>query len=438
MACEDPLKIGSELLPDGSQAGVFFSDTFTVRSSTVLLDSIQTSGTTALLLGRYTDPALGVVEARSFLQLAPDTGDTLKADPKAVYDSLVLVLPYNGFSYGDTTRYQNVSVHRLTDTLNNSKVYLNTSNAPFEAAALGRARYKPNLNPNIAPSLRVKLSDAFGRELFALAGKSESTDQTAFRNYLKGLALVPGAGDEGSVLGLSTANAVMYVYYHADTLQKFYGIYTTPQRRAGTAAPTPTARFTRIAHQRTGALATLAQPGQVLPASRTNDEVYLQQAGGLGVKLDFPTLRNLRNLPQGRVAINQAELILEPKLPVPTNVNLPPGMSLIESNETNLPLRTAQNQYRYVPVEGVPSAPLTANFDGNNENYPFNVTTQLQQMLTGQRTATGLILTREAPISGQGQSQRFILDAKYATDVRRAVFDARRIRLRLYYTISNN
>lgn len=433
-ACEDPLKIGSDLLPAGSQAGVFFSDTFTVRSSTVLLDSIQTSGTTALLLGRYTDPVLGAVEARSFVQLAPDSGDTLKADPKAVYDSLVLVLPYNGFSYGDTTRYQTVNVHRLTDTLDNGKTYLTTSNASFEATALGRARYKPNLDPNIAPSLRVKLSDAFGRELFALAGKPESTDAKAFRNYLKGLALVSGTGDEGSVLGVSSSNVGLYVYYHVDTLRKFYGIYALP-RASSTTAAAPTVRFTRVVHQRTGALATLTQPGQAVSSSRTNDEVYLQQAGGLGVKVEFPTLKNLRNLPQGRVAINQADLFFEPKLPVPTNVNLPAGVSLIESNETNLPLRTAQYQIRYVLTEQTTTTPQTAPFDGTNERYAFNVTSQLQQMLTGQRTATGLLLTREAP---QTSSGGYIVNALFGTDVRRAVFDARRIKLRVYYTISNN
>lgn len=434
-ACEDPLKIGSDLLPAGSQAGVFFSDTFTVRGSTVLLDSVRTSSS-GLLLGRYTDPTLGTVEASSFFQLSPDTGDTLKADPKAVYDSLVLVLPYNGFSYGDTTRYQNVSVHRLIDTLTTGKVYLSTSSVPYEATALGRARYRPNLDPNSSPALRVKLSDAIGRDLFALAGKPESTDQKAFRNYLKGLAVVPGSGDNGSLLGISPTNAALYVYYHADTLQKIYGVYATPRRLTTAEAATATSRFVRIAQQRPGALAALTQPGQTVPSSRTNGEVYLQQASGLGVKLEFPTLKNLRGLPQGRVAINQAELILEPKLPVPTNVNLPSALTLAQSDAASRPLRTTQNLIEYVLQEGSINQVQTGSYDATNENYLFNVTSQLQQMLTGQRPSNGLIVLR--PPVTDNLTGSVLLTTLIASDVGRAVFDANRIKLRVYYTISNN
>lgn len=425
-ACEDPLKIGSDLLPDGSQGGVFFSDTFTVRSSTVLLDSVRTSGG-GLMLGRYTDPSLGVVEARSFFQVATLRNDTLKSDSRAVYDSLVLTLRYTGYSYGDTTRPQQVAVHRLRDTLTNDRAYLNSSSVPYESSPLGQKRYRPVFNRNQINDLNIRLSDALGRELFGLAGKPESTDPKAFRDYVKGFALLPGAGDEGSIVQFS--QAFLTVFYHADTLRKEYTAYLS-------GIQTPTARFARVTHQRTGALAMLTQPGQSLPSARTNEEVYVQQAGGLAVKLEFPTLRNLRNLPQGRVAINQAELILEPRLPVPTNISLPFSLTLAENDATNLPLRTSQNQIRYVVSEGNPGALLASGLDANNEWFLFNLTTQLQQMLTGQRTASGLVLLREPPTSSQTNAP--LINALFATDVSRAVFDARRIRLRLYYTISNN
>lgn len=433
-ACEDPLKIGSDLLPAGSQAGVFFSDTFTVRASTVLLDSVLTSGSN-LLLGRYTDPAFGSVETRSFLQLAPNQGDTLQYDAsKAVYDSLVLVLPYSGFSYGDTTQYQTVAVHRLTDTLANNRVYLNTDQVPYEATPLGRARYKPNFDPNASPTLRVKLSDALGRELFALAGKPEATDGMAFRNYLKGLALIPGAGESGSVVGLSAASAGMAIYFHTDTISHAYAAYASPGRLKTGLVITPTARFVRIKSQRSGPLAALTQPGQAVPATTTNNEAYLQEGTNLAVKLEFPTLNSLRNLPGGKAAINQAELLLGTKA-YPVNLNPPAVLSLAESDATNKPLRTAQYQIRYVLREASsPATPEVVGYDSDNAWYQFNVTTQLQQMLSGQRTATGLIVLRQPPSSGNSYIVSFIL----GSDVARAVFDAKQIKLRVYYTVSNN
>ncbi len=402
---------------------MFVTDTFTVRASTVLLDSVQTSGG-SLLIGRYTDPTLGVVEARSFFQVAPFLGDTLKADPKAVYDSLVLALGYNGYAYGDTTRYQNILVHRLTDTLNNSKVYLNASQVPYEAAALGQARYKLSQDPNQVAELRVKLSDAFGRELFGLAGKPQSTDAAAFRNYVKGLAILPGAGNEGSVLGFS--QAYVYVYYHVDTLVKHYDLVMALN------STVPRGRFARITSQRSGPLASLTKPGQALPTSASNGETYLHNGVGLVTKLEFPSLLNLRNLPQGKVAINRAELILEPK-PAPTNLANPQSLFLLETDDSNGLRKTPQGYAEFAAAEGAPASVNGTTF--LNDQYQFILSSQIQQMLTGQRKATGLLVLRQfVPLSSTTQ----IPVRALGNDVSRAVFDAKKIKLRVYYTVSNN
>lgn len=402
---------------------MFVTDTFTVRASTVLLDSVQTSGG-GLLLGRYTDPTLGLVEARSFFQVAPLLGDTLKADPKAVYDSLVLALGYNGYAYGDTTRYQTISVHRLSDTLNNSKIYLNSSQAPYEAATLGQTRYKFNQDPNRAPELRVKLSDAFGRELLGLAGKPQSTSAAAFRDYVKGLAILPGAGNEGSVLGFS--QAFMTIYYHVDTLAKTY-ISAMAVNSA-----VPRGRFARITSQRSGPLASLTKPGQALPASATNGETYLHNGIGLVTKLEFPSLLNLRNLPQGKVAINRAELILEPKA-APVNLANPQSLFLLETDESNGLRKTPQGYAEFVPVEGTPASVNGASF--LNDQYRSILSSQIQQMITGQRKATGLLVLRQfVSLSSTAQ----IPVRALGSDVSRAVFDAKKIKLKVYYTVSNN
>ncbi|MCY7349874.1 MAG: DUF4270 domain-containing protein [Cytophagaceae bacterium] len=426
-ACQDPLKIGADLLPAGSQAGVFFSDTFTVKASTVLLDSVRTSGAgVGLLAGRYNDPVFGLVEARSYFQVAPFTSDSLKLDTKAAYDSLVLTLQYNGYYYGDTNRYQSLSVHRLNDTLGNAKVYLNTSRVSYQNTPLGQLRYKPFRGG--FSTVSVRLSDALGRELWALAGKPEGTNSPAFRNFVKGLAQIPGTTDEGAVVSFS--NVALSVHYHADTVKKRYEAFLG-------GAQTPTARFSQITALRVGGdpLAAL-KPGQALPAARTNGKVYFQDGVGLGVKLEFPSLFLLRDLPQGKVAFNKAELIIEP---VPesssTGLSVPSALMLVETNEANQVLKT-QGSIRYVLQEGSNSNPQLIGYF--NENYLFNVTTQLQQMLTGQRGARSLILHQSPPAISISGTQQYILNGSYGIQVSRLVLDARRIKLRVYYTISNN
>jgi hypothetical protein len=73
-ACEDPQEIGSEVFVQ--DIGVLYTDTLTVDASTILLDSIVTSNTANLLVGRYTDPTLGLVEASSYFHIA--NADTLR------------------------------------------------------------------------------------------------------------------------------------------------------------------------------------------------------------------------------------------------------------------------------------------------------------------------------------------------------------------------
>lgn len=426
-ACQDPLKIGADLLPAGSQAGVFSSDTFLVQASTVLLDSVRTSGAgVGLLAGRYNDPIFGLVEARSYFQVTSLLGDSLKFDAKSVYDSLVLSLTYNGYYYGDTNRYQTLSVHRLLDTLDNSKVYLNTSQVPYQAQVLGRLRYKPLSGRSTA--IRVRLSDVLGRELLALAGKTESTNPVAFRNFVKGLALIPGTGDEGAVVSFS--NAAIKLHYHVDTLKK-----TFESRLAG--ALTPTARFSQVTARRAGGdpLAAL-KPGQALPAARTNGKVYFQDGLGLGVKLEFPSLFQLRNLPQGKVAFNKAELTIEPEPEaLSPALSVPSALMLVETNTSNQVLKT-QGSIRYVLQEGDNSTPQLIGYF--NERYLFNITTQLQQMLTGQRGARSLLLHPSPPAIVVQNQQQYILDGSYGIQVSRMVLDAKRIKLRVYYTVSNN
>ena len=120
-ACEDPQEIGSEVF--AQDIGVLFTDTLTVDASTVLLDSILTSNTTSLLVGRTTDPSLGLVEANSYFHIVPfdtlySTVDTAGRKnvkwirfPSKV-DSIRFFLPYNYYQ-GDTNQRQTIKLTQL-------------------------------------------------------------------------------------------------------------------------------------------------------------------------------------------------------------------------------------------------------------------------------------------------------------------------------------
>ena len=87
-SCDIPKEIGDDLF--SVEVGLNYSDTITIKSSTVLIDSIYTGSPGTLLLGSYSHPVLGVTESAFFTQIA--NIDTLFAKSTSVYDSLNLRL----------------------------------------------------------------------------------------------------------------------------------------------------------------------------------------------------------------------------------------------------------------------------------------------------------------------------------------------------------
>ncbi len=64
-----PANIGVGLPGVDPTTGAYLVDTLTLRTSTVLRDSVITSNSNYLLVGRYVDPQLGTITARSYCAL---------------------------------------------------------------------------------------------------------------------------------------------------------------------------------------------------------------------------------------------------------------------------------------------------------------------------------------------------------------------------------
>ena len=72
-------------------------DTLSVRVSTINFDSLQTSSTSRLLIGGYTDPIYGKVRSQSYFEFSPTSlklgsSDSDTYTPNYVFDSIVLII----------------------------------------------------------------------------------------------------------------------------------------------------------------------------------------------------------------------------------------------------------------------------------------------------------------------------------------------------------
>ena len=471
-ACEDPQEIGSQVF--AQDIGVLFTDTITVDASTVLLDSILTSGTSSLLVGRTTDPSLGVVEANSYFHIVPfdtlysvvDTAGRKNVQwvryPSKV-DSIRFFLPYN-FYQGDTNQRQTIKLIQLADNaiLDVDKQYFSNSDTPaLSTKIIGQvqnAKIRPLRNNNIIAgtgkfdTLKMSVTDPSFISFIASQRdpkKDLATVGTEFRKTTRGFALTSESIKNAAIVGFDPVYSLMRVYYN-------YKYTYTLRNKANTAdsikatvdttkfnylqvfdrdiATPKNVRFNKITNTRAGNLMKILKVTDALSSKQANGEVYIQNASGLVMKVQFPTLAKLKA--RADIAINKAELVLEPNAN-PNNFALPSDMVLIESTKDNRVIRTTKDATGTMffvttrsQIESVVSQYLS-----RSNSYTFNVTSAIQDIISGRNKSNGWMISPTVFTTNAQGSRGLASGTKILSwDANRAVFNAKNIKLKVYYT----
>lgn len=370
---KDPVEIG---LPQEQTIGVFF-DSLTLHTSTVLVDSVRTSlypMSSFLLAGHYADNKLGIVTAKSFLQIWPAT-DTLKLGTSPILDSLVLLLK-PVYSYGDTTQMQSMYVHQLTEDIipanDSSKVYYNTGSVSYEDAPIGSVTFSGSAYMPKDTTIRVRLSNDLGNEVIGMAGQYWKD----FASTFNGLALIPGTINNAAILGFrnrlndkeSSPVAILRLYYKSDGTQKSYDFVVGHY-------------FNQIQSDRSStALASIQKPYDSIPASQTDEETYVQGGIGLMTKIEFSNIQKLKE--KGNIAINSAQLIIEPVEGTYNSFTpLPPQLILYQVSDQGKLLKNS-NGYGIPMLGGYNlGTPLIAVYNTTTKSYVFDLGGSIQQIL---------------------------------------------------------
>lgn len=360
-------------------------DTFAVTSSTVLIDSLPTSGTGVILAGNTSDTQVGNVTASSFFHLAIPA--TTEVDNNAVFDSLLVNLDYSGYYSGDTTQYNTIEVHQLSELLEleeNEKysdpdeqsvftrysALYNKSNASYGTTVLGSRIFKPR--PNSGDSVTVKISNSLGQELFALLKNSDKkvTDQTKFGDYFKGLAIIPTDGDK-AIVGFKTSTASLQLHY-----SEYSDAGIKESRMVQFSLTDSTLQFNRITSDRSASsLKNLTSTKTELLSSETAGNCFVQ--GGLGVltKIQFPGIMTF--LQDKKYLINKATLYIRPIKGTGEVFSFPQSMILYHANKDNKPQSILAKSYE----DGDQTATLQTSYDNiGSSTYVFYLTEYLSQL----------------------------------------------------------
>lgn len=296
LSCSDQYEetAGKNLINNTTQA--FFIDTLTVKTSTFQFDSIGVSTTKRLLIGAYTDPVFGLTKSKVYTRFA-NVNYTI--DETAVYDSIELVLKYDGYHYNDTIPFQEFNVYRVTENIKprSDLNYYNTMSFEVNPSPIATSVFQPKVNK--VDSLRIRVNDDFGNLLFNEIQGNDFNSYDEFINRYKGFLIEPSTSNT-TVLGFSPSS-YFRLYYTLpdgdddseetldlafDTENSFHNIVSNQQNTY----------FNDIEDQET-----------YISSTVTDNNSFCQSGTGITTRIDLPFLESIRGI-QGTGTVLSASL----------------------------------------------------------------------------------------------------------------------------------
>ncbi len=373
-ACTKPQIAFQNISAGGNQTNVLLVDTFTVKMSTVFLDSFQTSGTNVQLLGRYIDPYFGVITSRSFTDIGvPSPIPTLTNF--SIYDSIELIMRINKSFYGDTTKMQRFLVSQLTQTMDLpgvQKVFYNKNFIPSDPTVLGSASVIINPTAGLTSqrkgdSIKITMPNSLGQQLFGLVYRQPDTllNYSIFRGFFKGLTVYPDTTLPGAMYGFKDS-LVLRIFYHEPGV-------TVVQKTIDFNITNVSSQFNNITVDRSGTpTAPLSAANVELPSALSGNQAFLQPITSLYTKLLFPTIGNLQGYPD-YLAVMKAELYIKPVQGSYSPIYpLPPQIQLAQTTQANTISQP------YLPGSG---SLVVDYLYGTNTAYAYDVTAYIQSAL---------------------------------------------------------
>ena len=242
-SCKENTLINAKISPSNNSIGVYKA-TLSCITHTYNDDTAITSlniGNVPIYqgVGAVTDPYFGSISGATFFQIVP-RDLTAAIYNNAVIDSAVLVLPYSGFTYGDTANQsatQTYQVFYMQDSMGLTTNYYNYSSKPIDAAnplsdptTVNVFHLRDSFGTNAllgnAAGLRLKLKLAtlmskIRPALDALGGSTSPTSQDFINNFNGICVRVADSRQSGAAMPYFRLNgsdifseAGILVYYH--------------------------------------------------------------------------------------------------------------------------------------------------------------------------------------------------------------------------------
>ena len=319
---------------------VIMIDTCTVEISSVILDSIVTSGGNTIFAGIRESDWWGRTELSTCMMFRTTDdysgSDTPEYSENVIFDSLTLHIAPDDSFCGDTLVPMTLTAYRLAEELaldDNSRLYAH-SEFKTEPEEIARKTFMPH--PLRDTLVEIRLSDELGQELLdkVVNADADIEDDENFAGWFKGLML-KAEDPTKSILGFEASDSLCM-------LKLYYSIqdYSEPEGHVLEFKIDTTRMFTHVDADLSGtAVEGLMDKNTEEVSSRECDNLACSSSMlGIYTKIGFPYLNDLRSIADHCSAAS-AQLVIYPKAGSyckPNYSGLPPTMNLYVSDENNI------------------------------------------------------------------------------------------------------
>ncbi len=432
-SCEEPGRIGiDDVDPDALAFKTTYSS-FILPAKLIQVDSLITSNAGALMVGKDQDPYFGEVVAKSYTQLWLSNTPNFSED--AVYDSMVLQLPFFNVSGTDIRSLNDIKIYRLEEDLDVFRAYYNFSELTVsdQIGETSFVYFTENIDEDevvkLDTMIRINMSNDLGIEFFDKIKDEDDTifsSNANFLDYFKGISIE--SGDRySSITGFDQDNddAIIVLFYHV------FDTEGEPVASSYIFNIKNSTHFNNIKYDRTGTpIEGTEEP--YIEHSASDEYLYCQSGTGLGIKFDFQPLLDYADS-VGPMIINLAILTLGSVDEFPQYLQPPSSVIYYYTDSTNRRVfddagfpRTIQQDNPNVDAAGAQFA-LNAKFKIDEEEYPKSY-------------SDGVSNTLQAMIEGRIDKQHVVavpLPTINAVSVSRFRLNPQNIKLEIYFTTSN-
>lgn len=329
-SCKENTVIRTDVVPAVDNITVFGTDTLTlltktVQDDTVISNAFTTSFPVYVGAGNINfDPYFGKTSSSFYFQIRPPQDNYTFDKTKYQIDSAVLILPFSGFAYGDTTNSagnQLIKAFRMKEKIYLDSIYYtyspakNVESVPFAFGPINIPELMKSYRDSTIvagkkrPShVRLRINDALMNELIDKTGGSEYTNTANFLDFFNGIYITSEAGFGNTIPYFRLTGDDIYrkagilMYYHTknssglitDTLTASYPFDPT-------ASQTKTGFYSRVTRDYAGT------PVKTLFTSTANSDntFAIQNSPGAALELRIPYAKNLP-----KCIVNKAELVI--------------------------------------------------------------------------------------------------------------------------------